>query len=392
VKELVMAGALDGIRVLDLTWGVAGPLGVLQLAEHGADVIKVEPPGGDPFRAHPGYPVWNRSRRSITLDLREEEGRDALHALLDDADVLVESFRPGVMDRLGLGYDALSERFPRLVYCSVPGYPPGHRAAGRPAYDALVQARSGQQHEQPGWRDGPIFLHMPMPSMGAQFLVQLGVTGALIARERTGRGQHVTTSLYQGALLFTTMMWQHAENDSADYHAVMAKTDPPGIHQPTLYECADGEWIHAATMAGLTPTKSQEEVLGMPPGPDFAAIMGMSPEERRAYDDRVRDAFAAADRDELVEGYHDANMGAEAVLAPDEVHDHAQLRANDMVVEVDDPQHGPTTQIGIPVKLSATPGAVKGPQPRPGADTAAVLRDAGYSDEQIADLAARGIT
>ena len=127
-----MPGALDGIRVLDLSWGIAGPLGVLMLAEQGADTIKVEPPDGDPFRSYSGYKVWTRSRRSVTVDLKSDVGREAFLKLVETADVVVESFRPGVMERLGIGYDACAAVNRRLVYCSVPGYPPGHRLAGRP--------------------------------------------------------------------------------------------------------------------------------------------------------------------------------------------------------------------------------------------------------------------
>src|SRR5437868_5608212 len=192
-----MPGALHGGRVLDLSWGIAGPLGTLLLAEQGADVIKVEPPGGDPFREYSGYAVWNRSRRSVTVDLKQPAGADAFRKLAADADVLVETFRPGVTDRLGIGYDALHEINPRLVYLSCPAYPEGHRFAPRPGYDALVQASSGQQWEQPGWRPGPPFLPMPMPSMRAMSLAPTAIITALIARENTGRGQHVRTSLYE---------------------------------------------------------------------------------------------------------------------------------------------------------------------------------------------------
>ena len=117
------AGALDGVRILDLSQGIAGPLGVLLLAEHGADVIKVEPPGGDPSRAYEGSRCWNRSRRSVTLDLDDPIGRDRFMELVVGADVLVESFRPGTMARLGLAYDDLSDRYPRLVFASAPAYP-----------------------------------------------------------------------------------------------------------------------------------------------------------------------------------------------------------------------------------------------------------------------------
>ena len=142
-----MPGALHGVRVLDLSWGIAGPLGVLLLAEQGADVIKVEPPGGDPFRDYSGYAVWNRSRRSVTVDLKQPAGADAFRKLAADADVVVETFRPGVTDRLGIGFDALHELNPRLVYCSCPAYPDGPPAR---ATTRLRRARAGEQRPAMG--------------------------------------------------------------------------------------------------------------------------------------------------------------------------------------------------------------------------------------------------
>ena len=177
--------------------------------------------------------------------------------------MLVENFRPGVMERLGVGFDAMHAQHPRLVYTSVPAYPPGHRFAGRPGYDALVQASSGQQWEQPGWRLGPIFLHMPMPSMGTVFLVPTGILAALIAREETGRGQHVMTSLLQGAFLYTTQIWQYVEHAGAAYHDLMGKSYPPGVHQQFIFECANREFVHTSVMSGLTPKRSQDEILGL---------------------------------------------------------------------------------------------------------------------------------
>ena len=142
-----MPGALHGVRVLDLSWGIAGPLGVLLLAEQGADVIKVEPPGGDPFREYSGYAVWNRSRRSVTVDLKKPAGADAFRKLAADADVVVETFRPGVTDRLGIGYDALHELNPRLVYMSCPAYP--GRSPARAA-SRVRRARAGEQRSAMG--------------------------------------------------------------------------------------------------------------------------------------------------------------------------------------------------------------------------------------------------
>jgi crotonobetainyl-CoA:carnitine CoA-transferase CaiB-like acyl-CoA transferase len=383
-----MAGALDGIRILDLSWGIAGPLGVLLLAEQGADVIKVEPPGGDPFRVYDGYKVWTRSRRSVTCDLKSDAGAAAFRKLVATADVLVESFRPGVTDRLGVGYDALHTEFPRLVYCSVPAYPPGHRLAQRPGYDALVQASSGQQWEQPGWRPGPIFLHMPMPSMGAIFLVPTGILAALISGEQSGQGQHVSTSLLQGAFLYTTQIWQHIEKANAAFHDLMGKTYPPGVHQGMIFECADHEFVHVSVMSGLPPKRSIDEILGVePPPPD--ELEGLLPLQQQVLmNDRRRDAFKARKRDEIVDEFQDNNIAVEAVITMEEAltKPHAQLAANDMVVTVDDPDLGPLIQIGVPINLFGTPGEIRGPQPRIGEHNAEIWRQVGVKDADLVDV------
>jgi crotonobetainyl-CoA:carnitine CoA-transferase CaiB-like acyl-CoA transferase len=384
-----VTGPLAGVRVLDLSWGVAGPVGVLLLAELGADVVKVEPPGGDPFRRQPGSHVWNRSRRSLVLDLKADEGRDAFLRLCETADVLVETFSPGTMERLGLSYDALCDPFPRLVFCSVTAYPAGHRFADRPGWDATVQARSGMQHEQPGWRPGPVFLHFPAPSMAACFLLAAGVLSALIAREASGRGQHVRTSLYQGVLAYTTQIWQEHERAPAGFRSTLAKTYPPGVHQTSLFECAGGEWIHAATMNGLTPTRTPEEILGLEPVDPRA--VSADPSLRERHDARLRVAYAQRSRQELVDAFHEARLGAEPVVPMAEVFSHPQFVANGMTATVDDPDLGATTQVGVPAVLQRTPGAVRGGRPRPGAHSREVLAEAGFSDPEIDRLLEAGV-
>lgn len=366
-------GALAGIRILDMTSGIAGPLGVLLLAEQGADVVKVEPPGGDPLRSMPGSHVWHRSRRSVTLDLKVQADRKSFLRLLATADVLVESFKPKAMARLGLSYEDLEKSFPRLVYASVPGYPSSSRHSGRPGYDALVQARTGLQTEQPGGRDGPIFLHFPAPSMATCFLVAIGITTALCARQQTGRGQQVETSLFQGALAYTTMLWQDAERFGPGHHAMLAKTNPPGVHQTTIYECIDG-WMHASTMNGLTPTSTLQEVAGLK-AQDPALLFGSS-EDRRRLDEELRAAFRGQPTAEMVAAMTAANLGSEAIVSMCEAYAHPQLTANGMVVSVDDPELGATTQIGIPVTLSRNPGRVLGGRPAPGAHNEEILREA----------------
>ncbi len=375
--------------MLDLSWGVAGPVGVLLLAELGADVVKVEPPGGDPFRAQSAYHVWNRSRRSVVIDLKSALGREAFLALCDGADVVVETFSPGTMGRLGLSYAELSERFPRLVYCSVPAYPPGHRFAGRPGWEGTVQARSGMQDEQPGWRPGPVFLHFPAPSMAACFLLATGVLSALVHREESGRGQHVQTSLYQGVLAYTTQIWQEVERAPAGYRSVMAKTYPPGVHQPSLFECAGGEWIHAATMNGMTPTRTPEEILGLDPV-DQRAIHA-DPELRARHDARLREAYRERSREELIEAFHEAGLGAEAVAPMAEVFSHPQFVANKMAATVEDHELGRTTQVGVPAVLAATPGAIQGGQPRVGEHSREVLLAAGYTDGEVDAMVEAGV-
>ncbi len=371
-------GALAGISILDLTTGIAGPLGVLLLAEQGAHVVKVEPPGGDPLRSIPGSAVWHRSRRSVIVDLDDEEGRARFEDLLSSADVLVESFAPGTMARWGLAYEDLRERYPRLVFASAPAYPAASRNASRPGYDALVQARAGLQSEQPGWRDGPIFLHFPAPSMATCFMLAIGVTSALRARQHTGTGQWVETSLYQGALAYTTMLWHEASRAGPGHHGMLAKTNPPGVHQTSIYECADG-WAHAATMNGLTPKSTLQEIAGLE-APDPAAIWSATPQERRAADERAREAVRSCRRDELVAAMNEANLGAEAVIPMSEAYAHPQLVANGMVVQIEDPELGLTTQIGVPVNLSRTPGGITGPRPLPGQHDEEVLGRGDFGD------------
>src|ERR1700681_4869839 len=215
-----MASVLDGVRVLDLSWGVAGPIAGMLLADHGADVVKIEPPGGDPFRGTAGYDVWLRGRRSAVLDLKQAGDRERFLTLVDGADVVLEAFSPGTMARLGLDADTLLARNLRLIVCSITAYGPHADHRDRPGYEALVAARLGisdvqRSHDggavpymhgeepflpdleipdgmEPGSpRSGPIFTYTPWLSMGAAFLATTGINAALFAREHTGRGQHV---------------------------------------------------------------------------------------------------------------------------------------------------------------------------------------------------------
>lgn len=378
--------AIDGIRILDLTGGIAGPLGLLQLAEHGADVIKVEPPGGRPDRALPPSRVHNRSRRSVTIDLGHPDGVEAFLALCRTADVVVESFAPGTMARFGLDYESLRDDFPRLVYCSIPAWPTGSRYENLPGWEALVHARTGQQWENTTAREGPVFLHSPIASLGAMFLVPIGILSALVARDRTGRGQRVEVSLLQGVLSLTTQIWNWTDQGQF----LLAKTRPAGIHQLSIYECAGGEWIHASTMSGVAPTRSEAAVLGIE-DISYPELLAMTPEARAAYEADKRAAYRRRDRAELIEQLHAAGLGAEAIVSPAERFDHPQLRATGSVVDIDDPEVGPITQVDQVIFLESTPGGVTGPQPRAGAHTDELLGSVGYDGARLAALRSAGV-
>ncbi len=378
--------ALEGLRILDLSGGIAGPLGVLMLAEHGADVIKIEPPKGRSDRSTPSSRVHNRSRRSLTLDLETPEGREVLNELCATADVLVEAFSPSTRRRLGVDADSLAPRHPHLVICSLPAWPTGSRFEDLDGYEALVHARSGQQLENTAFRPGPVFLGSPVASYGAAMLVPTAIMSALLARDRTGEGQLVEVSLFQGVLSLTTQIWNWTDKGQF----FLGKTVPPGVHQESIYECRNNEWIHAATMNGITPIRTEADVLGIE-HVEPAVLYQMDPAQRAAHFEIKREAFLKFDRDELVEAYHEAGLGAEAIVAPHERFAHPQLNASGTVIEVVDPEIGSTTQLGPIVFLDKTPGAVTGPQPVLGANTAELLSELGRTPEQIAELKNHGV-
>ena len=360
-----MPGALEGLRIVDLTTGLAGPIATMMLGDHGADVVKVEPPGGDPQRSYVGSVVTNRGKRSIVLDLDVAEDRDRLLGLVDTADVVVESFAPGHLAARGLDYEAVARGRPSLIFCSLTGYPRTTEAAGRPAIDLLVQARSGMQYEQPGFRDGPIFLHAPLPSIAASYLAVEGVLAALYVREVTGRGQWVETSLYQGVLSFTTQLWQDVEHRVEPWVQIMRNP------RPNIYECADGLWVHSMHMAGGRGKDRSVvwEILGLDP-PDPGANPMASPE----IDQTVREAVGRMKRQDLLDQFWANEIAIAPVREAHEALDDEQVVNNGMSVIVDDPVHGPVRQGGIAFRLHGAPTPhVQGPQPLLGAHTDEVL-------------------
>ncbi len=385
-----MSGPLDGCKVIDLSWGIAGPLATMFMADYGAEVVKVEPPGGDPYRdLLPAYRVWQRGKKSLTLDLKSESGKRTLHQLLADADVLLESYAPGVTDRLGIGYAALSADYPRLVYCSIRGY--GYEAdAGHAGFDALVQARAGVFGEQAGVREGPVFSYYPLASYGAGYLAAIGTLAALHVRQATGAGQHVDTSLYDGVLAHFALQFSQAEKPTAAFRAFR------GVKRhvaPTVdsYSCSDGRFLHIHTGAKGAFERICE-LVGLNPKEFDGYYKGRHFVGDREQGERFRSELAARFKSrtmmEWVAALRDADVAVGPCLAPGEILDDPQALAMELVTQVNDPELGPITELGLSLKFSATPGAIRGSAVRPGADTDEILRV--LNDRDAQDARTRG--
>lgn len=396
-------GVLSGLRVLDLSRGIAGPMTTMMLADQGAEVLRIEPPGGDPFSAQPGYRVWNRGKKSAVLDLKSDADRNAFLALAGHADILVESYAPGVTQRLGIAYEALRPLNSRLIYCSITAYGREGRHAHRPGYDALVAARLGGQWEQRGWpegainhlsrrpdpfegieleydwvqgapRPGPLFTASQWPSLGAFFCASTAISAALRAREVTRRGQKVETSLMQGMLAGMVCVLQRVENpDAKMFDTWIFGSRAPKGH----FQCADGKWIHNWVP---NPRFILEAAKGdaINSNPDLRAKddpdrFGTGPEELLVIN-HYQPIFAQAVRKfsaaQWVEAAAAAGMTLQAVRSPEECLDDPLLLADGCVVEVQDPVAGTIRQVGIACNMSKTPGRVRGPAPEPGQHTA----------------------
>lgn len=404
-----MPSVLDGVRVLDLSWGVAGPVAGMLLADHGADVVKIEPPGGDPFRGMPGYDCWLRGRRSAVLDLRDAVDAAAFDALARDADVVLSSFGPGVDVRLGVDAATLLARHPHLVVCSISAYGRHAGLADRPGYDALVAARLGLLHEQRGHlggpipsmageppfledleipermppgspRSGPIFTHTPWPSMSTAFQAVLGISAALYARERTGRGQHVETSLLQAAMSLTASKWIRAEHD--DVKGFRTWTYDSRATKG-MFRCADGRWIQQwvpnprfalssaegdeLALRGVnTPTADPERITTEP---ENIVVLAH-------YHPLMEEAFAKFPSGDWVRVATQANVPLQPVRTPEEALADEALLGEGAVVDVPHPVHGTLRQAGILYTLSETPGRVRGPVPLVGAHDEEVRAEA----------------
>jgi formyl-CoA transferase len=385
-------GALAGLKVVDCTRVLGGPFCTQWLGDHGAEVIKVEPPGGDETRGwgppfHDGAASYfigvNRSKRGIALDLREEAGRDVLHRLLAEADVLIENFRTGTMERWGIGWETLSERYPRLIHARLSGFGADGPLGGLPGYDAIVQAQAGLMSVNGERGGGPLRMGVPLVDMATGMALAFGIMTAAWERERSGRGQFVEASLYDVAC---SLLFPHSANYFLSGRIAGRSGNPHSNVVPyDMFDCGaekvfigcgnDGQFRKLCRILG------DEEMAADPrfaTNADRLANIG-------AMTERLVAALAGHDAAAICRTLMEAGVPAGKVASVDEVFAAAHTLHRDMVVEL-----GEYRGAGNPVKLSRTPAAFNLAPPRFGQDTRAVLAELGYDAAQVDAMLAAG--
>lgn len=373
---------LDGVRVVDLTSYIAGSYAAMMLADLGADVLKVESREGDAFRELPGFFGWNRGKRSLAVDLKTPEGLAIVERLADGADVLMENMRPGVADRLGVGWERLRARNPRLVYCSVTAFGSRGPYRDRPGFDPLLQAMGGVMALQ-GMGGPPVYLRVAVTDYYAAALGAQAVLAALVARGRTGQGQRVETSLLQGVLALQS-------GSVVDYPGKRAVARENPTYR--LYQAGDGEWLFLAcgNQSFWVKLCKALDLEPLADDPRFASWMlrldhgdALLPLLEAKFRSRSRAAWLAA------LAAHDIPAAPVQALA-DFLEDPA-VRELDMVRDYDHPEVGRLTLMGQPIAFTGTPAPDPGPPPTLGQHTDETLRALGYDPEAVADLRRRGI-
>jgi crotonobetainyl-CoA:carnitine CoA-transferase CaiB-like acyl-CoA transferase len=402
-----MNGPLDGVRVLELCQVMAGPTCGMLLADLGADVVKVEKlPSGDDTRSYDrpqvngesaAFLAMNRNKRSIALDLKHPQGQSVLKRMVADADVLVENFRKGTLEKFGLGYDALKAINPRLIYCAITGYGRTGPYADKGGFDLIAQGISGLMSitGEPGQE--PVKCGPPVCDVNAGMLGALGIIAAYVHRLKTGAGQMVDTSLLEAGI--HTTFWH-----SAIFLATGVSPEPTGsahvLSAPyQAFRTRDG-WV---TIGGANPANWERlaRMMGLPDlvtEPRFRTNADRM-QNRAALIEILSEKTRERTTEELVAALDAAGIPAGPVNRIGEMLADPHVLAREMVVETEHPVAGPTKALGVPVKLSRTPGSVRRPAPLLGQHTREVLREAGFRDSEIdalvesgAALAPRGVS
>ena len=384
---------LAGIRILELGHTVMGPSCSVVLADLGADVIKVEPPEGDRTRANVGFgsalfPVFNRNKRSFCIDLKSAAGKEVFHRVVENADALLENFAPGAMDRLGLGYDALAKRHPRLVYCSLKGFLSGPYEK-RAALDEIVQYMGGL-----AYMTGPS--GMPLRAgasvvdiMGGMFGA-IGILAAIRERERTGRGQLVESSLFEStAFLVAQHMGQQALTGKAP-PPMPEKASSWAVYDP--FKTADGKTV----FVGITSDNHWRAfctgfgVEHMLDDPDLKSNPQRA-QQRVKIMPVVREKFAAETAESLCEKLEKLNIPFGPLATPGDLFDDPHLNAGGRMLDLQFPTGVHAKIPGIPLDMDGRKPAIRMQPPKMGAHTRAVLEESGFSDEEIEQLTRDGV-
>ncbi|HEV8575047.1 MAG TPA: CaiB/BaiF CoA-transferase family protein [Dehalococcoidia bacterium] len=384
---------LDGIRILDLTRQAPGPYCTMLLGDLGADVIIVEEAPGAGRRMEMGMSertqaFWalNRNKRSIGLNLKDPRAQEAFLKLAEYADVVIEGFRPGVVRRLGVDYDAVSARNPRLIYCSLSGYGQSGPYAGLVGHD-INYISIGGALGMIGTAGSPPAIPMNIIAdfAGGGLYAAFSILAAVIARENTGRGQYVDIAMSDGVTSLLAF--------PASQYFAAGMVPKPGVEMLNggapyyaVYEAKDGKWLSI----GCIEPWFWSELCKALDCEDYIPHQ-MNRDKHPEIFEALRTKFNEKTRDEWFEElrHHDICVGP--VYSLDEVFDDPHVQARGMVTEVQHAEFGPVKQVGVGPKLSDTPGSVRTTAPRRGEHTSALLREAGYSDAEIEEMKAGGI-
>src|ERR671923_469684 len=389
---------LQGVRVVDLTRILSGPFCSLLLADMGAEVLKVEPPGGDPLRGQGAiveglswyFAAFNRNKRSIVLNLRGASGRAALRRLVATADVVVDNFRPGVMADLGLDWAQLSSLRPGIIHTSVTGFGARGPYADRPAFDFIAQAMSGFMSCNGTPETGPMRAGAPISDLVAGLYAALGTVAALYRRRQTGRGEQVGVAMVDGLLslgaFLTTNFFATGQPPvpTGNDHALVA---PYGLFTAQDGEIAiapSNDGVYAKLLGALDLHALQEH-------PDFRTN-DLRVQHRAAINALIDARIAKASKAYWIERLNAVGVPCGVVMNLADVFADPQVVSQEMVLAIPHPGHGTAKMTGFPVKFREAPCAVRYPAPELGAHTAGVLRALGYTDAEITEIGAESHT